>query len=351
MSDPTGWVAETEERRANYARTQAMLEDPSVRAERKRALDAAEAKNALALLEQPATGLMLVLLQLRSLNPVSGPLKLSEVVNELAPIVLEYGPAAFDKDKEELSLALSTAAADALQLYHTDVVVTLDVGALLQALSRHNMLENIPNVMSTCKSALIVHLTDTRVQVLYRRLMLGYGYGSLEDAHVDMVDMALATARRLMLQDAPPTSKEVLECLTHLLANALFVLMCSGQCLEYKKAVAEYVIWCLAGCTGALHGAAFYGDQSVGRQACELLFKMAAGCMQLDSEYLVEEDRQFLCSKDLTRLLSEFGNSCSDDIPHITWLLVRLGRDALFPLFSGPGVQDRKRSRGEGGAA
>ena len=83
-----------------------------------------------------------------------------------------------------------------------------------------------------------------------------------------------------------------------------------------------------------------------GRQACELLFKMAAGCMQLDSEYLVEEDRQFLCSMDMTRLLFEFSNTCSEEIPHITWLLLRLGRDALFRALSA-----RKRSRGEGGSA
>jgi len=49
---------------------------------------------------------------------------------------------------------------------------------------------------------------------------------------------------------------------------------------------------------------------------------------------------------DMTRLLFEFSNTCSEEIPHITWLLLRLGRDALFRALSA-----RKRSRGEGGSA
>jgi len=348
MSRCSEWVLADASRLENFERTQARLNEPSPeeRVARELALGAAAEKHALAVLQKPAAGGLLVELQALSVDPVEGPHKVSEVLHQLAPIVKEYGGAAFDGDKKAVALALSNAAADVLDMCYKDVIVTLDVGALLGALSWHNMLENVPNVMSACKSALRVHLKDTRVHALYRKVMLGYGYGSLDDAYVVMVDRALANARRLMLPDAPSTSKEVLTCLTHLLANAQFVLMCSGQCIEYKKDAAEYATWCLAGSIRAQHGAAFHGDQSVGRKACELLFKMAAGCMQLDSEYLVEEDRQFLCSMDMTRLLFEFSNTCSEEIPHITWLLLRLGRDALFRALSA-----RKRSRGEGGSA
>ena len=318
---------------------------PEQREARKRALDAAAANNALAVLERPAAGELLVELELCISDPVLGPHKLSEVLKQLAPIVLDYGRAAFDNDK--VSLALSNAAVDALDLYYKDVIVTLDVGPLLKVLASQNMLENVANVMSACKLALLLHVEDMRVQELYRRVMQSYGYGCLDHAHVVMVERALANARRLMLQDAPLTSKEVLKCLTHLLTNAQFVLMCSGQCLEYTEAVAQYAIWCLAGCRSAQRAAASLCDKEVGLQACALLFKMAAGCMQQNSERLVEKDRQWMCSKGLLSLLFDFDMSFDFDIDeneHITWLMTRLRRTSL-------GVPGEKRSRGEGGAA
>jgi len=55
-------------------------------------------------------------------------------------------------------------------------------------------------------------------------------------------------------------------------------------------------VWCLARCTRACHGATFIGDKYVGLQACALLFKMAAGFMQQDSEYLHDEHRLWLIS-------------------------------------------------------
>jgi len=364
MSRWSEWVLAEPSRVEYCERTLAWLQEPSPeeRVARERALASAAEKHALAVLQRPAAGALLVELQAlsaepveglhkQSAGPVEGPHKLSEVLKQLAPIVMEYGGAAFDGDEQAVALALSNAAADALDMCYKNVTVTLDAGALLQALSCHNMLENVPNVMSTCKSALMVHILDVRVHELFRRVMLGYGYGCLDDAHVVNVERELAKARSLMQEAGPVTSKEVLQCVTSLCTNANFVLMCYGEQQEHKKLVAEFATYCVAGSVRAEHGAAFYGTQAVGRQACELLFKVAAGCMQLDSEYLIEEDRQFLCSMDLTRLLFDFANSCSDDVPHITWLLVRLGRDAQFRLFSGPGVPLRKRSRGEGGSA
>ena len=56
---------------------------------------------------------------------------------------------------------------------------------------------------------------------------------------------------------------------------------------------------------------------------------MAASCMQLDSEYLVEAQRRSLCHLELPQLFFELrqrlhAQGSSSDDAHIDWLFVRL---------------------------
>ena len=87
---------------------------------------------------------------------------------------------------------------------------------------------------------------------------------------------------------------------------------------------------------------------------------MATSSLQRDREYLVEEDRRWLCSLGLPQLLFEFDNSFTDDDQQIDWLSKRLQRTPLNRALNGkrPAPADAaanapadKRSRAAGGSA
>ena len=345
---------------------------PAEQAIQQRAQAAAADKNARAVLLQPANSDLLGQLKLCGQHCALGPLKFLEVVKALVPIVLEYGLAAFDGDKD-VSLELSNAAAKALHNYHDNIEVALVAGSLFEALSDHNMLKDIPLAMESCKSALILHGVDKRVQRLYGSVMMGYGYLHLDQQDHVVLRKELEKARIFMTplsveegqQAVPITPQEVLQCLTRVTEHACFQIMCYGEQVEYKIQVAEFAVWCLTGSVHQVHDASFFGDRYVGRQACALLYQMATCSLQRDREYLVEEDLRWLCSLDLHQLLFEVRLQLqildgTHDDAHIEWLFVRLQRTPLYQAMSGKrpapveasvAAPAAKRGRGEGGSA
>jgi len=300
------------------------------------------------------------------------------LLHTLAANVAEFGAAAFDGPEEEVSQTLNTVAKNGMYWYCGLVQAVLAAGALIKALSDRNMLEQQDVILDACKSALQLHAADVRVHKLFRDVLLHCGHRCLDPIAKVLLERDLQTALILMTpwaqnaqedhgQQALLTIRQdVLQCLEALLNRATFVLMCDDEHDEFKTLVAVFATWCLHGCLRE-STACFFGDLNVGRKAGCLLYQMAAGCMQNDSEYLEEEERQMLCRHDVPKLLFELRQrmpaaSTSRVAGRIEWLLQRMGRDPLHralsrntaPMRPLPSAAERApaaQRRGEGGSA
>ena len=366
---------------AAIARTNFLFRGPSPaeQAVQQRAEAAAADHSARAVLARPAMVALLAQLRLCDQHTKQGPRCFLELAQALVPSVVEFGRAAFDAsgafegDAREVSKAMTFAAQGALYNFPEDLDVALVAGALIEALSDHNKLERSGLTFESCKSALVLHGEHMGVQRLYREVLRGYGSGSLDQPHLIMVRRALQEARAFM---APPVSEgqpavpiapqAVLRCLLQLEHNAHFVLMCCGEHVEFKARIALVAAWCLAGSLREDRRASFCGDLHVARAACVLLYKTAAGCMQLDGECLVEAQRRSLCDLELPQLFFELRQRLhkeggSPDDAHIEWLFVRLQREyrvgdkrpaaEAFEAPDAPDAPDAPRARGSGGSA
>ena len=279
---------------------------------------------------------------------------------------MEYGLAAFDGDND-VSLELSSAAVKALHNYHDNIEVALVAGSLMQALSDNNMLKDRPLALESCKSTLILHGMDKRVQTLYGEVLRSYGHLHLHQQDHDVLTEELDKARIFMsplsVEAVPVTPQQVLQCLTRVTDHAHFQIMNYGEQVEYDKQVAEFVAWCLDRSLREDCGASFYGDLHVARAAGVLLYKTAAGCMQLDGEYLVEAQRRSLCDLELPPLFYElrqrlYEEGGSPDDAHIDWLYERLLRSPLHRALAekrpaadaAPDAPGAKRGRAGGSA-
>ena len=411
MSDPENTAADKAARDANYQRTLAMPRQPSE--EEQVMLDALakDAKNHLdmAVRRWPETRRLLANSE-KSGTPGMGsdveyaPL-FTESLEALGPIVAEFGLAAFEGEVPAMSVELIRVAMHALQFYPGHMPLTLAAGFLIKALLDRNIMQRGPNIlehetvlMLKCKKVLLLNMEDLVVQKLYRNLLLNLGYLRLDAIAKKQIRKALHTAHILMMpkvgggqervpttvQDVLPAGKkvvlqqelqealifltppvatlqDVLQCLAKVVEKGQFVLMCDDEHVEFKTQVAVFAAWCLAGCIRESDNASFFGNLEVGRQACLLLYQMAAGCMQENATYLVEEHRQSLCDLDIPEHLFELrkrlhAKSGSPDEARIDWLSVRLGRTRLHRAMDGRGpgpvsAPAAKRRRGEGGSA
>ena len=409
MSDPENTAADKAARDANYLRTLAMPRQPSEEEQDKLVALAKDAKNHLdmAVHQWPMTRQLLAESQKYSAPGLRQDIEyaplLTESLEALGPIVAKFGLAAFDGEVQAMSQELTIVAKHALLFYPGYVAVTLTAGILIKALLDRNIMQRGRNilehesvVMRNCKNVLLLNVEDLAVQKLYRNLLLNFGYLRLDPIAKVQIRKALHTAQVLMtpsvgsgqervpttLQDVLPAGKkvvleqelqevlifltpsvatleDVLQCLAKVVEKGQFVCMCDDEHVEFKTQVAVFAAWCLAGCIRESENASFFGNLVVGRQACVLLYQMAAGCMQENATHLFEEHRQILCDLDIPKLLLVLklrlhADGGSPDDACIDWLFVRLERTPLQMDGSGPGpvgAPAAKRRRGEGGSA
>ena len=375
MSDPTKEAAADKAVfDAKCQRTLAMLRKPSEEEQAKQDALAKAAKNHhnMAVCQWPETRLQLAKSQKYgtpgSTQDVQYAPLFTESLEALGPIVAEFGLAAFDGEVQAMSLELINAARHALQFYPGNMPVTLAAGFLIKALSDRNILQNETDLTLKCKKALMLNVEDLGVQKLYRNVLLHFGHRCLDPIAKVQMEKQMQTTLILMTpsvgggkERVPTTLQDVLQCLAKLVKYGQFVLMCDDEHFEFKTQVAVFAAWCLAGCIRESENACFFGNLVVGRQACVLLYQMAAGCMQENATYLVEEHRQSLCDLDIPKQMVELRQRlhARDGLPadaRMGWLIVRLGRTPLHRAMdgSGPGpvgAPAAKRRRGEGGSA
>jgi hypothetical protein len=367
MSEHDNDAAEQAARKANMERTLAMLQKPGREEQREQDARAlAEANHhAMAVQQWPETRILLAKLNPCDEGIEAGPpvSQVTQVLEAIALIFTDFGPAAFDQPVADLSHILGNAANDALHNYPNNLLVALAAGALIKALADRMQLKNKSLVFEECKSALRMHGVDVRVQKMYRNVLMGFGYCRLDQPTLVLMKNELARASTLMALwgRAEIAPQEVLQCLTLLDAHAHFVLMSDSEQVLYKDPVVLFAVWCLERSMHHMHNALFFGDLHVARMACALLHKVATGCMQLDDQHLIEKDRLYLRLYNLPKIMFQLQNHIltkggSSDDARIQWLFERLNRNPIKHMRyqKGPADEDApdgKRSRAAGGSA
>jgi hypothetical protein len=218
---------------------------------------------------------------------------------------------------------------NAVYIHSKDLQAVLAAGTLTKALNQWNMLRNRALVIEMCKIALSTHGENMNVQPLFRTVLSGIGHLELDQGSLALVKSDLAKAQAYMSDPVDVKPTLIMQCLARLELNANFVIMHDQQQTDYKEAVAVFALWCLARTISHEHDTSLLGDDEIARQACALVHKVAAGCMQQDDDSLFESDRLFLRSNKLPQLLFQLRNvhRMQYDVhpdPGIEWLFRRV---------------------------
>ena len=282
-----------------------------------------------------------------------------EVLYTISYRVQKTGFPQDDGEQPPLSEAITRVVQSALCSFVQDDDVALKAGILFQILVHNNKLHQKDRIFECARAVLRIHGNDFRLQELYRKVML-----RCYQVRLDLENRVLLDKDMKRLDDymtlfawhegntrAPLAAQEIMKCLTNLKAHAIFPQMSLHEQDIYGQCIGRFAMWCLAGSIRKHRGSTWYLDVHVGLEACNVLFRVAAGSMQVDSETLLESDRVWLCCSELEDILVEFRNHLHTlglPLDKTQWLFERLSRKQAP---STPGAVGAKRSRGEGGAA
>jgi len=255
----------------------------------------------------------------------------------------EFGFPSRDGEDPPLAEAISNGIGDALDTFPDNMGVAIEAGKLLVKMAEMRRLDKNLYVMHNTQAALGLHGDNFRVQQLYREALwqsgqLRLGMADLTKLKHEMKQAAAYMQRPTWVEGnalQPVAAQEIIKCLTLMNAHGIFAQMSGYEQERYMIPVAQFGVWSL---TESVRqdslASTCYLDKHVGLEACDLLYRVAAGCMQQTSQMLVEKHRKWLCACDLHQLLFEFrqhlsaiGHSCE----RTQWLFERLTPDSAAP--------------------
>jgi len=264
--------------------------------------------------------------------------------------VEKFGFPNYDGQDPPLAQAITLSVQIALVAFPNDNEVALEAAKLFVWLVSSSRLYQKERIFEHINAVLRLHGHDFKILQLCRKAMVLCAQIGLAVENKVCLDTDMQEVADYMTRP-PPAAQQIMKCLTKLQTHAIFAQMSVFEHNKYKECITEFALWCLARTIRKKHESSWHLDVHVGNEACNVLFCVAAGCMQQDSETLLEKDRDLLCSWDLPQLLFEFRNHLHTlglPLDKTQWLFERLSRKQAP---STPGAVGAKRSRGEGGAA
>ena len=264
--------------------------------------------------------------------------------------VEKFGFPNYDGQDPPLAQAITLSVQIALVAFPNDNEVALEAAKLFVWLVSSSRLYQKERIFEHINAVLRLHGHDFKILELCRKAMVLCAQIGLAVENKVCLDTDMQEVADYMTRP-PPAAQQIMKCLTKLQTHAIFAQMSVFEHNKYKECITEFALWCLARTIRKKHESSWHLDVHVGNEACNVLFCVAAGCMQQDSETLLEKDRDLLCSWDLPLLLFEFRNYLHTlrlPLDKTQWLFERVCQN---PALSTPGAVGAKRSRGEGGAA
>ena len=247
----------------------------------------------------------------------------------------QYGKPPSDQQETEWGLILCNVACMSLSANACVFDVTLSALLLLKALRDMQMLIGDETwIRDSVKSALFFYGHDTRVLFQGRNLLQPLGCLCMDTQSRVNLLQELKKATKFQKDGAGVSPvHHVADCLQAVMHNACWAVMDPDDQSHFRTPVTAFAVWCMT--NFASHSS---GNSHVGMKGVMVMYHMAAGCMQVDNEHFLEEDRISLNKLDLTTLLLMVETDSDHDHSKIKWLLDRLKT---------PDTVAKKRTRAE----
>jgi len=226
-----------------------------------------------------------------------------------------------DPETLDWPVLFRNTARESLVANPLDYDVTKSALQLLRELwDRQKLCRDDVEVSDSIKSALHFWGDKFALLDLARGILMPMGHLRQDTPSKVGMLQALQRAKTLQAQGATDSDVQVVyDCVVKLLRNANWALMDPEEQDGVKDPVAQFAKYCMQNYD---HGK----NVHVGMKGVELMYAMAAGCMQQNDERLIEADRIWLCGLDLGQSMMSFGSSTHDDAEKVDWLFDRMQR-------------------------